>query len=160
MKRFAQVMDWLLIRIPLEALQESGGARIQEGSDSMAACGQIFTRNARYSGVIPQISAVMGPCAGSAVYSTAITDFVFMVRRTGRMFITGPEVVKTVTGERVTSEELGSVDIHAAISGSCHFVAESDIECLNAIRRLLSFLRSTIGMNRPRALATDDPGYA
>jgi acetyl-CoA carboxylase carboxyltransferase component len=100
----------------------------------------------------------MGPCAGSAVYSTAITDFVFMVRRTGRMFITGPEVVKTVTGERVTSEELGSVDIHAAISGSCHFVAESDIECLNAIRRLLSFLPSSNRDEPPQGVGTIEPG--
>ena len=127
---------------PLVGLNDSGGARIQEGALSLAAYGDIFLRNTLFSGVIPQISVIMGPSAGGAVYSPAITDFTFMVRGTGQMYITGPDVVRAVTGAQVTHEELGGADAHATRSGVAHFVYESDEECLEEVRRLLSFLPS------------------
>ncbi len=127
---------------PVIGLLDSGGARIQEGVDSLVGYGEIFTRNTLYSGVIPQISVVMGPCAGGAVYSPAITDFIFMVENTGQMFITGPQVIKAVTGEEVSLEELGGASTHSKKSGNCHFVATGDKECLEMVRRLLSFLPS------------------
>ena len=143
---------------PIIGLLDSGGARIQEGVDSLIAYGDIFMRNTIYSGVVPQISVVMGPCAGGAVYSPAITDFIFMVKDTGQMYITGPAVIKSVTGEEVSLEELGGAMTQATKSGNCHFVAEDDQKCLEAIRRLLSFLPQN-NMDEPPFVDTGDaPG--
>ncbi|MFA6612669.1 MAG: acyl-CoA carboxylase subunit beta [Dehalococcoidales bacterium] len=128
---------------PVVGLLDSGGARIQEGIDSLVGYGEIFTRNTLYSGVIPQISVVMGPCAGGAVYSPAITDFIFMVKGTGHMFITGPQVIKAVTGEDVTLEELGGSATHGRKSGNCHYVADNEQECLQKVRELLTYLPSS-----------------
>lgn len=125
---------------PMIGLNDSGGARIQEGVDSLAGYGGIFFRNVRASGVIPQISVIMGPSAGGAVYSPAITDFIFMVEGTSQMYITGPDVIASVTGEQTTFEELGGAMAHAAKSGVAHFAHPSDAECIEQVRRLLSFL--------------------
>jgi propionyl-CoA carboxylase beta chain len=125
---------------PIIGLNDSGGARIQEGATSLAAYGDIFLRNTLYSGVIPQISVIVGPAAGGAVYSPAITDFIFMVKGTGQMYITGPDVIKAVTGEEVTHEELGGATPHATLSGIAHFVYDTEEECLDEVRRLMSFL--------------------
>ncbi len=141
---------------PVVGLNDSGGARIQEGANSLAAYGDIFLRNTLFSGVVPQISVIMGPAAGGAVYSPAITDFVFMVRGTGQMYITGPDVVKTVTGAEVTHEELGGADTHATRSGVAHFVYDSEEECLEEVRRLLGFLPGN-NMDDAPILPTDDP---
>lgn len=142
---------------PIIGLLDSGGARIQEGVDSLIAYGDIFMRNTIYSGVIPQISVVMGPCAGGAVYSPAITDFIFMVKNTGQMYITGPAVIKAVTGEEVSLEELGGAMAHATKSGNCHFVADDDQKCLEAVRQMLSFLPQN-NMDEPPFVDTgDDP---
>ncbi|HVH01215.1 MAG TPA: acyl-CoA carboxylase subunit beta [Miltoncostaeaceae bacterium] len=140
-EKIVKVMD-LAVRMgcPIIGINDSGGARIQEGVVSLGGYADIFFRNVRASGVIPQISVIMGPCAGGAVYSPAITDFVFMVRETSHMFITGPEVIKTVTGEDVTMEELGGAQSHATRSGVAHFAADSEGECLEMVRELLSFL--------------------
>src|SRR5439155_18101850 len=127
---------------PVIGLNDSGGARIQEGVVSLAGYADIFQRNVMASGVIPQISAIMGPCAGGAVYSPAMTDFIFMVERIGRMFLTGPDVIKTVTHEEVTQEELGGAATHNSVSGVAHFAAPSDRDCLNLIRQLFSYLPS------------------
>ena len=126
--------------VPIIGLFDSGGARIQEGVSSLIGCGEIFTRNTLYSGVIPQISVIMGPCAGAATYSPALTDFIFMVNKTGQMYITGPVVLKAVTGEEVSAEESGGSDIHSTKAGNCHFTYNSEQECLQMVRRLLSFL--------------------
>lgn len=142
---------------PVIGLLDSGGARIQEGVDSLVAYGDIFMRNTIYSGVIPQISVVMGPCAGGAVYSPAITDFIFMVKNTGQMYITGPAVIKAVTGEEVTLEELGGAMTHATKSGNCHFVADNEQQCLEAIRRLLGFLPQNNMEDPPFVDTGDDP---
>lgn len=142
---------------PIIGLLDSGGARIQEGVDSLYGYGEIFTRNTLYSGVIPQISVIMGPCAGGAVYSPAITDFIFMVRNTGQMYITGPAVIKSVTGESVGMEELGGAMTHAQKSGACHFVAESDSECIEQVRELLSFLPQSNDKSTLPVVETDDP---
>ncbi len=142
-KKICKVMDMALkVGCPLVGLNDSGGARIQEGVDSLSAYGDIFFRNTRCSGVIPQISAIMGPCAGGAVYSPAITDFVFMVDQTSQMFITGPQVIKTVTGEEISAEGLGGAMAHNSVSGCAQFVSSNDENCLDEIRRLLSFLPS------------------
>src|SRR5207249_4357457 len=125
---------------PLVSLNDGAGARIQEGVTALAGYGGIFRRNVRSSGVIPQISVMLGPCAGGAAYSPALTDFVFMVRGTSQMFITGPDVIKEVTGEEVTMEDLGGAKVHSEVSGCADAVAAIDEECLEAIRRLLSFL--------------------
>ena len=125
---------------PLIGINDSGGARIQEGVDALSGYGKIFYNNTIASGVIPQISVILGPCAGGAVYSPAITDFVFMVKNTSKMFITGPNVIETVTGEKVSAEDLGGAMTHNTISGVAHFVDETEEECLEHIRRLLSFL--------------------
>ncbi|MFP7296344.1 acyl-CoA carboxylase subunit beta [Neobacillus niacini] len=125
---------------PIIGLNDSGGARIQEGVVSLDGYGQIFYRNAIYSGVIPQISVIMGPCAGGAVYSPAITDFVFMVEKTSQMFITGPKVIETVTGEKISAESLGGAKVHSSISGCAHFTEETEPEVLEEVRRLISFL--------------------
>lgn len=140
-EKICKVMDLAIQNgAPIVGLNDSGGARIQEGVSSLGGYADIFYKNTRASGVIPQISAVMGPCAGGAVYSPAITDFIFMVEKTSYMFVTGPNVVKTVTHEDITSEELGGADTHSSISGVTHFKSSNEVECLNSIRRLLSYL--------------------
>ncbi len=126
--------------VPLVGLNDGGGARIQEGVVSLASYGGIFHRNVQASGVIPQISVVLGPCAGGAVYSPAMTDFIFMVKGVSNMYITGPDVVKTVTGEEVTHEELGGALTHATKSGVATFVADDEQHCIEQVRYLLSFL--------------------
>ncbi|HPZ90058.1 MAG: methylmalonyl-CoA carboxyltransferase [Firmicutes bacterium] len=125
---------------PVIGLNDSGGARIQEGIDALNGYGEIFRRNTLYSGVLPQISVILGPCAGGAVYSPAITDFIFMTRDTSQMFITGPQVIKAVTGETISPEALGGGLAHNATSGVAHFLAEDEAECLNQVRRLISYL--------------------
>ena len=140
-KKIANVMDLAAKNgAPFVGLNDSGGARIQEGVGSLDGYGQIFYRNSIYSGVIPQISVIMGPCAGGAVYSPAITDFVFMVEKTSQMFITGPKVIETVTGEKISSEDLGGARVHNTISGNAHFKAASEEEVLEEVRKLLSYL--------------------
>ena len=142
---------------PFIQINDSGGARIQEGAASLAGYGYIFERNVRASGVIPQISVIMGPCAGGAVYSPAITDFTFMVKETSHMFITGPEVIKSVTGEDVTMEALGGAMTHATQSGVASFVGEDDEDVLMRVRYLLSFLPSNNLEDPPAYASTDDP---
>jgi acetyl-CoA carboxylase carboxyltransferase component len=143
-RKIVKIMDLAMQnRCPIVGINDSGGARIQEGVQSLAGYGDIFFRNTVASGYIPQISAVMGPCAGGAVYSPAITDFVFMVRETSHMFITGPAVIKTATGEEITFEKLGGAHTHSSKSGVCHFDCASETECLQAIRRLLGYLPSS-----------------
>ena len=134
---------------PLIGLNDSGGARIQEGVVSLAGYADIFYRNTRASGVIPQLSVIMGPCAGGAVYSPALTDFIFMVEETSYMFVTGPNVVKTVTHEEVSSEDLGGAKAHAEKSGVNHFTAGNDVECLKMVRDLLSYLPQNCQENPP-----------
>ncbi len=141
---------------PVVGINDSGGARIQEGVISLGAYGDIFLRNTLYSGVVPQISVIMGPSAGGAVYSPAITDFIFMVRGTGQMYITGPDVVKAVTGADVTHEELGGAVSHATRSGVAHFVYDSENECLAEVRRLLGYLPSN-NLVDPPLLPLGDP---
>lgn len=141
---------------PVIGLNDSGGARIQEGVASLAGYADIFYRNVRASGVVPQISAIMGPCAGGAVYSPAITDFIFMVDQTSYMFITGPEVVKTVTSQEVTKQELGGAAVHSEKSGVSHFECKSEEECLASIRELLSFIPSN-NADDPPFVPTSDP---
>jgi len=142
---------------PVIGLNDSGGARIQEGVVSLAGYADIFLRNTLASGVIPQISVILGPCAGGAVYSPALTDFVFMVRGTSNMFVTGPDVVKTVTQENVTSEELGGASVHAEKSGVCHVAAESEADALYLVRKLLAHLPSNNMEDPPFALNGEDP---
>jgi propionyl-CoA carboxylase beta chain len=142
---------------PVIGLNDSGGARIQEGVVSLAGYADIFLRNVLCSGVIPQISVVMGPCAGGAVYSPAMTDFIFMVKNTGYMFITGPDVIKTVTHEEVSQEELGGADTHNTRSGVAHFEGENEADTLAMVRELLSFLPSNNLDDPPIAPSTDDP---
>ena len=143
---------------PVIGINDSGGARIQEGVDSLWAYGEIFTRNTLASGVIPQVSVIMGPCAGGAVYSPAITDFVFMVRDTSHMFITGPKVVQSVTGEEVSLEDLGGAMVHNQRSGVAHFVEQDEETCLQDVRRLLAFLPSNNMDDPPFLDLEDDPG--
>ncbi len=138
---------------PVIGLNDSGGARIQEGVKSLAGYADIFLRNVLSSGVVPQISAIMGPCAGGAVYSPAMTDFILMVDKTSYMFITGPDVIKAVTHEEVTKDELGGAMTHNAKSGVAHFLAQDDAECLSMIRELFSFLPSNNWTIRRAALA-------
>lgn len=139
--KIANVMDLAAKNgAPFIGLNDSGGARIQEGVVSLDGYGKIFYRNAIYSGVIPQISVIMGPCAGGAVYSPAITDFVFMVDQTSQMFITGPKVIETVTGEKISPEDLGGAKVHNSISGNAHFHAPTEEEVLESVRQLLSYL--------------------
>ncbi|MEI5908194.1 acyl-CoA carboxylase subunit beta [Bacillus spongiae] len=140
-QKIANVMDLAVKNgAPFVGLNDSGGARIQEGVVSLDGYGHIFYRNSIYSGVIPQISVIMGPCAGGAVYSPAITDFVFMVDKTSQMFITGPKVIETVTGEKISAEDLGGSEVHNTISGNAHFRGESEEEVLEQVRLLLSYL--------------------
>lgn len=153
-----KIMDMAMkLGIPVIGLNDSGGARIQEGVVSLAAYADIFWRNTQASGVIPQISAIMGPCAGGAVYSPALTDFIFMVKGTSYMFITGPEVVKTVTHEQVSFDQLGGAQVHASKSGVAHFVSTNDEECLLSIRKLLSYLPLNNLEDPPRIESDDDP---
>ncbi len=155
--KICKVMDLATkIGAPVVGLNDSGGARIQEGVESLAGYADIFTRNVLSSGVIPQISAILGPCAGGAVYSPAMTDFIFMVESTSYMFITGPDVIKTVMHEEVTKEQLGGAHTHAARSGVAHFAAADELGCLAAIRELLGFLPSNNTEDPPRR-PTDDP---
>ncbi len=142
-KKICSIMDLAAkTGIPTIGIDDSGGARIQEGLDALSGYGQIFYRNSVYSGVIPQISVVMGPCAGGAVYSPALTDFTFMVEGSGLMFITGPRVIKAVTGEEVSPEQLGGGRVHSQISGNIDFLANDDEQCLKMVRGLLSYLPS------------------
>jgi propionyl-CoA carboxylase beta chain len=154
--KIVKLMDTAMrVGAPMIGLNDSGGARIQEGVVSLAGYADIFLRNTLSSGVIPQISAILGPCAGGAVYSPAITDFTLMVNKTSYMFVTGPDVIKTVTHEEVTKEELGGAATHNEISGVAHFMAHDDAECLAMIRELLSFLPSNNVEDPPRRACTD-----
>ncbi|WP_435128882.1 acyl-CoA carboxylase subunit beta [Halobaculum sp. D14] len=157
-EKVCKVMDKAMdVGAPVVGLNDSAGARIQEGVKSLAGFGEIFERNTAASGVIPQLSAIMGPCAGGAVYSPAITDFTFMVKDTSHMFITGPEVIKTVTGEEVSFEELGGATTHASTSGVAHFAEESEEDALDDMRRLLSYLPQNNVEDPPRVDPWDDP---
>jgi len=142
---------------PIIGLNDSGGAKIQEGVMALCGYGDIFFRNSRYSGVVPQIAAIMGPCAGGAVYSPGIMDFIYMVENTSNMFITGPQVIKTVTNEDVTKEELGGASAHMEKSGVCHFTYPTDEECIEGIRKLLSFIPSNNMETPPYVDGGDDP---
>ncbi len=154
--KIVKIMDTAMrVGAPVIGLNDSGGARIQEGVRSLAGYADIFLRNTLASGVVPQISAIMGPCAGGAVYSPAITDFIVMVNKTSYMFITGPDVIKAVTHEEVTKEELGGAMTHNEKSGVAHFVAQDDAECLSMIRELLSFVPSNNLDDPPRRPCTD-----
>jgi len=157
-EKICKVMDMAVKNgAPIIGINDSGGARIQEGVMSLAGYGEIFQRNVMASGVVPQISAIMGPCAGGAVYSPAITDFVFMVKTNSYMFITGPDVIKTVTHEDVTKEQLGGADTHSTKSGVSHFTAATEKDCLLMIRELLSFLPSNNQEAPPLRPTDDDP---
>jgi propionyl-CoA carboxylase beta chain len=157
-EKIHKIMD-LAIRmgVPMIGINDSGGARIQEGVVSLGGYGDIFYRNVKASGVIPQISAIMGPCAGGAVYSPVMTDFIFMVKETSHMFITGPEVIKTVTGEDVTFEELGGAMAHSSKSGVAHFASEDEEACIEDIKYLLSFFPANNLEDPPHVEPTDDP---
>src|SRR6185312_9812862 len=149
--KICKVMDLAMkMGAPIVGLNDSGGARIQEGVMSLGGFAEIFLRNTLASGVVPQISAILGPCAGGAVYSPAITDFIFMVDKTSYMFITGPDVIKTVTHEEVTKDQLGGAATHNETSGVAHFEAHDDAECLSMVRELLSFLPSNNLDDPPR----------
>lgn len=164
MKKVTKVMDLALKNgAPIVGLNDSGGARIQEGVLSLAGVSELFFRNTLASGVVPQISAVVGPSAGAAAYSPALTDFVFMVKGIGQMFVTGPDVVKAALGEKVTFEELGGASVHANQSGVVHFVSQTEEECFSTIRRLLSFLPQNNSSpppssDPPPGWEKDDPG--
>jgi propionyl-CoA carboxylase beta chain len=154
--KIVKIMDMAMkVGAPVIGLNDSGGARIQEGVASLAGYADIFLRNTLASGVVPQISAIMGPCAGGAVYSPAITDFILMVDKTSYMFITGPDVIKLVTHEEVTKDELGGAATHNETSGVAHFEAHDDAECLSMIRELLSFVPSNNLEDPPRRECTD-----
>jgi propionyl-CoA carboxylase beta chain len=158
-EKICKVMDHAVkAGAPIIGLNDSGGARIQEGVASLGGYANIFLRNTLASGVVPQISAVLGPCAGGAVYSPAITDFVYMVRGLSYMFVTGPNVVKTVTHEDVTFEQLGGAEVHGSVSGVAHFVHDTEVECLTAIRTLLAYLPSN-NVELPPVVPSDDPPY-
>ena len=158
-EKITKVMDLAMKNgAPIVGLNDSGGARIQEGVDSLGGYAEIFWRNTEASGVVPQISAILGPCAGGAVYSPALTDFVLMVRHTSHMFITGPDVIKTVTGETVSFEDLGGADVHGAVSGVANLVADSEEDCFDKIKRLLSYLPQNNAEDPPFLDVGDDPG--
>jgi methylmalonyl-CoA decarboxylase subunit alpha len=157
-KKICKIMDLALkAGVPLVGLNDSGGARIQEGVDALSGYGQIFFRNAQASGVIPQISAIMGPTAGGAVYSPAMTDWIFMVKKTSYMFITGPKVIKSVTGEDINFEDLGGAMAHNEKSGIAQFACESDADALEQIKKLLSYLPANNMEDPPRVDIGDDP---
>ncbi|KMY50712.1 acyl-CoA carboxylase subunit beta [Peribacillus loiseleuriae] len=159
-KKIANVMDLAAKNgAPFVGLNDSGGARIQEGVASLDGYGQIFYRNTIYSGVIPQISVMMGPCAGGAVYSPAITDFIFMVKDTSQMFITGPKVVETVTGEKISAEDLGGAIVHTSISGNAHFQAQTEKEVLEMVRQLLMYLPQNNDEKPPHYAADEKDDY-
>src|SRR6184192_1430218 len=154
--KIVKIMDMAArVGAPVIGLNDSGGARIQEGVVSLGGYADIFLRNTLASGVIPQISAIMGPCAGGAVYSPAITDFIVMVNKTSYMFITGPDVIKTVTHEEVTKDQLGGAHTHNETSGVAHFMAQDDAECLSMVRELLSFIPSNNLDDAPRKACSD-----
>jgi acetyl-CoA carboxylase carboxyltransferase component len=156
-RKIVKIMEFATkVGVPVIGLNDSGGARIQEGVMSLAGYADIFLRNVMASGVVPQISAILGPCAGGAVYSPALTDFTIMARDISYMFVTGPKVVKTVTHEEVTTEQLGGADIHATKSGVAHFVTDSEDESLDLIRKLITFLPQN-NMEEPPLVASNDP---
>ncbi|MDI6707088.1 MAG: carboxyl transferase domain-containing protein [Bacillota bacterium] len=156
-KKICKVLDMAVkVGAPVVGINDSGGARIQEGVDALSGYGSIFYRNTIASGVIPQISVIMGPCAGGAVYSPALTDFVFMVDKTSQMFITGPQVIKAVTGEDVSSEQLGGAMTHNSISGVAHFMSPSEQQCIEDIKVLLGYLPSNNMESPPVYEGTDD----
>ncbi|MCE6995361.1 acyl-CoA carboxylase subunit beta [Saccharothrix sp. S26] len=158
-EKIHKIMDMALAAgAPLVSLNDGAGARIQEGVTALAGYGGIFRRNSRASGVIPQISVVLGPCAGGAAYSPALTDFVFMVRGTAQMFVTGPEVVRAVTGEEITQDGLGGADVHAGTSGVCHFAYDDERTCLEDVRHLLSLLPQNNRLLPPVVDTDDDAG--
>lgn len=158
-QKISKVMDHAVrTGAPVVGINDSGGARIQEGVDSLAGYGEIFRRNTLASGVVPQITVIAGPSAGGAVYSPAITDFIYMVEGIGQMYITGPDVVKSVTGEEVSHEELGGAAAHATRSGVAHFTAPDEDDCYRQVRRLLSFLPSNNADSPPERQTDDDPG--
>lgn len=157
-EKICKIMDMAVKNgAPVVGINDSGGARIQEGVVSLGGYADIFLRNTLASGVVPQISAIMGPCAGGAVYSPALTDFIFMVKKTSHMFITGPDVVKAVTGEEVTFEELGGAMTHNSVSGVAHMAAETEEDCLFLIREMLSYLPSNNMEDAPYKPTNDDP---
>jgi len=157
-EKIVKIMDLAMqLGAPIVGLNDSGGARIQEGVMSLGGYADIFLRNTLASGVVPQISAIMGPCAGGAVYSPAITDFTIMVKNTSYMFVTGPDVIETVTHENVTKEELGGAMTHNATSGVAHFAVDDDRECIGLLRELLSFLPSNNLDDAPKAATSDSP---
>jgi methylmalonyl-CoA decarboxylase subunit alpha len=140
-RKITKIMDHAMkMRVPIIGINDSGGARIQEGVNSLAGYGEIFYRNTTASGVIPQISVILGPCAGGAVYSPALTDFVFVVDKISKMFITGPEVIKTVLGEEISMEDLGGARVHSEKTGNAHFYSESEIECFDQIKKLITYI--------------------
>ena len=156
--KICKIMDQAMkMGAPIVGINDSGGARIQEAVDALAGYGKIFFENTNASGVIPQISVIMGPCAGGAVYSPALTDFIYMVKNTSQMFITGPAVIKSVTGEEVTAEDLGGAMAHNSVSGVAHFAAENEDDCIAQIRYLLGFLPSNNMEDAPLVDTGDDP---
>jgi propionyl-CoA carboxylase beta chain len=158
--KICRVMD-LAVRngVPFISLIDSGGARIQEGVRSMGGYAEIFRRNAQYSGVIPQIAVMLGPCAGGAAYSPALQDLVIMVEKTSFMFLTGPEVIRAVTGELIDAEALGGSEVHTSVSGVAHISVKSEKDALDMVRHFLSYLPSNNVENPPFTKPTDDPGY-
>jgi methylmalonyl-CoA decarboxylase subunit alpha len=160
-RKITKIMDHALkMKMPLIGINDSGGARIQEGVNSLAGYGEIFFRNTISSGVIPQISVILGPCAGGAVYSPALTDFVFVVDNISKMFITGPEVIKTVLGEEISMEDLGGARVHSEVTGNAHFFANSEAECFEQIKKLITFIPWN-NSRKARAFEAKDPkpGY-
>lgn len=156
-RKITKIMDHAMkMRVPIIGINDSGGARIQEGVNSLAGYGEIFYRNTTASGVIPQISVILGPCAGGAVYSPALTDFVFVVDKISKMFITGPEVIKTVLGEEISMEDLGGARVHSEITGNAHFYAESEIECFDKIKELITYIPWNNGQ-KARPFESKDP---
>lgn len=154
-KKICDLQDYAVnAGIPLIGINDSGGARIQEGEESLSGYGQVFFRNVLLSGVVPQISIIAGPCAGGAAYSPALTDFIIMTRKTANMFICGPDVIKAATGAKVTMAEIGSADAHASVSGNIHFVAEDDNQALEITRKLLSFLPTNNVVDPPHNFAS------
>ncbi len=156
-RKITKIMDHALkMKVPCIGINDSGGARIQEGIGALAGYGEIFYRNTLSSGVIPQISVILGPCAGGAVYSPALTDFVFVVENISKMFITGPNVIETVLGEKISQEDLGGARVHAEITGNAHFYAHSEIECMNQIKELISLIPHS-NLKRAKRIESNDP---
>ncbi|HAN17474.1 MAG: methylmalonyl-CoA carboxyltransferase [Bacteroidetes bacterium GWC2_33_15] len=159
-RKITKIMDHAMkMRVPIIGINDSGGARIQEGVNSLAGYGEIFYRNTMASGVIPQISVILGPCAGGAVYSPALTDFVFVVENISKMFITGPEVIKTVLGEEISMEDLGGARVHSEITGNAHFYAESEIECFDQVKKLITYIPWNNGQ-KARPFEAKEPLYS